>query len=57
MLGATSTEAKQATWQAALAEESDVGVGGEASGGGELLVRGKGKAAGGEITVADYERG
>ena len=57
MLGATSTEAKQASWQAALAEESDVGVGGEASGGGELLVRGKGKAAGGEITVADYERG
>ena len=48
-----------------MAEASGVGVGGEAtrggelpvSGGAELLVSGEGKAAGGEITRADCERG
>ena len=47
-----------------MAEASGVGVGGEAtrggelpvSGGAELLVSGEGKAAGGEITVVERER-
>ena len=69
MLGAALAEAKQVAWRVASAEVSDVGVRGEASclasgggellasGGGELLVSGGGKAAGGETTVVDCEKG